>query len=484
VLHRLLNGFEEYRLYLLLFFLMICFTFITGFNGLYGQDSYEYLRFTNALIEFAKHGINPGKDYWPVSYPICGIIFSAVFKPLFALQFISIISLILSGIYLEKILKILYKEETGIIRLFVFAFFLLSPYLLRASLTVMADSLCLLFITTASYCFIRYKEEKQGRFFIGFIILTTSAIATRYAAFVVLTAPVICAAYYFIRKFHIKSFLIASLASTLILLPYILIHKSSSSDFLNLWLQDWSFKNFLHSDFSTADGHESYTFPNIVFCLFNLFHPAYCYAGIVFLAASLKAFLKKEILTIPWIFIMSLVIYAFFLAGLPFQDLRHLILSFPFVLLLFFPGYIAIYNLLKTMKPLIIKPLWVFCMIIQLAFFTRVFIPFYHYNKIEKQISGEVIKHGSPTLYTFSIDAAVQCYGFKGRIINMWEVRVDTLPVIQEDALVLFNEKQFSEVWKNKNPMLNWEYLKAKYQLIKDTNLPDDWELYSIKKPQ
>ena len=29
--------------------------------------------------------------------------------------------------------------------------------------------------------------------------------------------------------------------------------------------------------------------------------------------------------------------------------------------------------------------------------------------------------------------------------------------------------------------MLNWEYLKTKYQLIKVEDLPDDWELYSIK---
>lgn len=65
----------------------------------------------------------------------------------------------------------------------------------------------------------------------------------------------------------------------------------------------------------------------------------------------------------------------------------------------------------------------------------------------------------------------------------MWEVQIDTMPSGLEPALVLFNEKKFSTVWKNKNLMLNWEYLKAKYQLIKNSDLPNDWELYSIKKP-
>lgn len=461
--------------------LMISFIITTRFNGLYGQDSYEYLRFTNALMQFVKHGTDPGKDYWPVLYPICGIIFSLVFKPLFALQFISVISLILSGIYLEKLLKLLYNEETNIIRLFVFSFFLLSPYLLRVSLTVMADSLCLLFITAAYYCVLKYKEEKHNKYFICFVVLATAAIATRYAAFIVLFIPAVYTTYYFLQKFNLKSLLVAVLTAILILMPYVLIHKNSSADFLNIWVQGWSYKNFFHSDFHTEDGHQTYTFPNIFFCFFNLVHPAYCFAGILLMAASIKSFLKNSISGVPWIFMVSPVVYAFFLAGFPFQDLRHLILSFPFVLILFFPGHTALYSFLKKIKPGIINPFLLLCIAIQLTFFVRVFIPFYHYNKIEKQISNEVIKHDSATLYTFSIDAAIRHYGFKGRIINLWEVKLDTMRPVYELALVLFNEKQFSEVWKNKNPMLNWEYLKANYHLTKLSDLPDDWELYSIK---
>jgi hypothetical protein len=99
---------------------------------------------------------------------------------------------------------------------------------------------------------------------------------------------------------------------------------------------------------------------------------------------------------------------------------------------------------------------------------------------MEKQISEEVLKYNNSTLYTFSIDAAVLHYGYQGKIINMWEVKVDTFPAIHEDALVLFNEKQFSEIWKNRNPMINWYYLKAKYKLTKLSDLPDNWELYLL----
>lgn len=479
---KIIHAFSEYRLYLLFFALVLLFIFISGFNGLYGQDSYEYLRFTNALVEFAKHRTNPGVNYWPLLYPIFGIIFSLVFKPVFALQLISLLSLVVSGFYLEKNLKILYKEDKPLTRFFVFTFFLLSPYLLRISITVMSDSLCLAFITTAYYFFLRYLEEKKNSFFVFFTLLSTCAIATRYAAFLTIMPLAGYILYSFVKKFNLKSLLYACLAIFIVVLPYIIIHKTSSVGIINLWLSSWSIQNFFHSSFNAADGQEVYMFPNIVFCIFNLFHPAYCFLGILFLITGFRLSIKRISPIILRVTLFSLSIYAFFLAGMPFQDLRHLILSFPFVIVVLFPGYTKIYFILKTKYPYLIRPIALLCIIIQLALFVRVFIPFYHYNKIEKQISTVVIKYNAKTLYTFSIDAAVCHYGFTGEIINLREVRLETMPIKKDSSLVLFNEKLFGSVWKNKPPMLNWAYLEANCRLEKLEDLPDDWKLYAIKK--
>ncbi len=480
---KIFNGLWEYRLYLLLFILLICFTLIASFNGLYGQDSYEYLRYTNSLLDFVKHGTNPGKFYWPLLYPISGVIFSVLFKTLFALQFVSVVSFVLSGIYLEKILKAIYKEVPGIVRSFVFLFFLFSPYLLRASLTIMSDSLCLFLITAAAYYFIKYKEQKQNAFFIWFVIFTTAAICTRYAAFVILIIPAVFAAYYFLKRFNIKTLLLSLIAIALVILPHFLIYQDYPIDFLkNSWFQSWSFTNFFRSTFNAADGDKVYTFPNTIFCFFNLVHPAYCFLGILFVSVSIKSFVNRGITVIQWIFISSVLLYALFLAGIPFQDLRHLILTFPFILIIFFSGFIEAKNFLNNKKPAMLVPIIVgVCFIIQIGFFVRVFIPFYHYNRIEKEISTEVVKYNPATLYTFSIDGAVSQYGFTGQIVNMYKVKLDTLPSVQKNAMVLFNEKLFSDTWKNKNPMLNWEYLKTKDSLVKMEDLPDNWELYSIK---
>jgi len=481
IFHKIISRIWAYKPYLLLFGLIICFISITGFNGLYGQDSYEYLRFTNVLRGLGKNGIHPGKYYWPVLYPVFGAVFSVFFKPLLSLQIVSIISLILSGIYLENILKILYASEIRLIRFFVFLFFLLSPYPLRASLTVMSDSLCLFFITAALYYFLKYREEKSNIFFIGFAIFATAAISTRYAAFVVMLIPAICAVYYFFKRFSLRFFLLAAMVTVLILLPYILVIKDYPIDFLQQgWLQNWSLTNLLRSSVEAQNGNEVYLFPNIIYCFFNLGHPAYCFTGILFLSGTTKVFIQKRISSVQWIIIASLSLYAFFLAGIPFQNLRFLILSFPFAIILFFPGFIEISAFVKKIKPFFLTSFFLLSLLIQSFLFARVFIPFERDNKIEKQISGELLKYDSATLYTFSIDAALRYYGFKGKIIDLWEVKVDTLPPPQKYALILFNEKQFSRVWKDKNPMLNWEYLKAKYPFSKVEDLPDNWELFYI----
>ena len=60
--------------FVLLFFVIVRFGL--GFNGLYGQDAHEYLRFGKALYQFFLTGTNPGDYIWPVNFPLYGAIFS------------------------------------------------------------------------------------------------------------------------------------------------------------------------------------------------------------------------------------------------------------------------------------------------------------------------------------------------------------------------------------------------------------------------
>lgn len=65
-------------IFILVLFILI--HLILDFDGLYGQDSYEYLRYTKALHFYFKTGIPPGDYFWPLFYPIIGSIFSFFFN--------------------------------------------------------------------------------------------------------------------------------------------------------------------------------------------------------------------------------------------------------------------------------------------------------------------------------------------------------------------------------------------------------------------
>jgi hypothetical protein len=60
----------------------------------------------------------------------------------------------------------------------------------------------------------------------------------------------------------------------------------------------------------------------------------------------------------------------------------------------------------------------------------------------------------------------------------MWKEKINSF---EKDGLVLFNEQKFKDQWKNKNPMINWNYLKMNYKLVKLESYDDGWELYEIR---
>jgi 4-amino-4-deoxy-L-arabinose transferase-like glycosyltransferase len=454
---------------------LILFAVITDFNGLYGQDSYEYLRYTNCLSLFIKSGANPGSFFWPLLYPISGAILSLIFKPVLALQLISMFAFVGAAFYLKKTILLLFKPCIEDANTFVVLVFLLSPYMLRASMVVMSDMLATFFITAAFYHFLKYRESLTGRHFFAFVVFAVAAIATRYNAIVLLIVPAVCIMFSFFKNFNWKALLLSIFMSTVILLPHILLRFSHPFGFTNHYLlQGWNALNSFKNSFDTGDGYEHYAIWNLVYVFYNFFHPAFCFAGIVLIPFVITYFRDNRIKNVRVIAI-SIFLYALFLAGIPFQDMRFLLLSFPLIAILLFPGYKALAEYFRGNR---ITVLYTILIIFQLGLFYRVFKPFYYDNKVERLISQEVLKYPNMPVYTFSIDGALKTYGVKNPLINLYKIKLDTVKYDTSEKLVLFNENLFAEEWKGKNPMNNWEYIKRNFHINKIEDLPDGWALY------
>ena len=464
-----------YLLYLVILLFVLLFILSTGFNGLYGQDGHEYLRYTERLIHFFKTGQNPGDYFWPLYYPLLGALFSVLFNPIFSLQLISVFSMILSFFYLERILLLLFSDEPNIIRKYLILFFVLCPFVLRASVVVMSDMLCLFFIVASVYHFLKYLKEQKNNQLMVMIVFSVSAMMTRYAAIIVLLIPIFYAGILFIRKVDFKTIFLIFLITIILITPHVFVKTDHPTAFLHhTWLQRWSLEHFFSLNFNTEEGNYHYSFPNFLYVFFHFIHPGFLFPGFALLfAIRKKDFAERDIK----ILLLLTIVYALFLCGIPFQNLRFLLLTFPFVLILLFPAFMRIYKQFST-NHIRMKIILIAIVVIQLSLFIRAFHPFYKLNVLEKEIAGRILKYPSKTIYTFSIDGALKSYGVNNKLINMWDTKINE-PELK--SLILFNESAFAEEYKSKSPMLNWQFIKEKYHLQKKESLREGWELYEIQ---
>ena len=72
--------------------ILILLTQLLGFNGLYGQDSHEYLRFSRYLQEVFAGVEQAPTFFYPIGYPLFGSLLGYVFSNVIALQLLSMLS--------------------------------------------------------------------------------------------------------------------------------------------------------------------------------------------------------------------------------------------------------------------------------------------------------------------------------------------------------------------------------------------------------
>jgi 4-amino-4-deoxy-L-arabinose transferase-like glycosyltransferase len=459
------------------FIVLILIRIIFDFNGLYGQDSYEYLRYSRRLTELLTTGMPPGDYFWPVNFPLLGAILSLVIRDnIFALQLISMLSFILTAFYTLWLIQLIYPNAGKVADLYLLLFLILSPLLFQSAFLVMSDMLAVFFTTAAIFHVLKFRHKNNRTDFFLAIFFSVSAIMTRYAAAVVLLIPGILLITTFFKRFRFADLVLGLLIAALCLSPHLLIKGRNSAKFLgHQWLQSWSVKNWFLSEFSTSDGFQKYRLPNLLYGLSDFYYPGFFFMGIVFVfLMQKKIFYRLEYL----ILYVPAMLYALFLAGIPFQNMRFLLLTFPFVVVSMFLPFQRFRH--KVLSKNIY--LWSFTglvILIQTALIYKYSSGIYRTNRAEKNIAKTVLSYPNRPIYTFGIDGALKYYGVdSGDIVSMWYSKLDSARV---SALVLFNEDKFKQQWKDRNPMINWQMIRKNYRLEQIESLPAGWELFQIE---
>lgn len=448
------------------------------FNGLYGQDSHEYYRYSRDIITFLNGGPLPLHFHWPVFYPICGALFSFVIPDLlFTLQLISFLSLIFSIYFIQKILKLIGVQSGNNLTIYLLTALSLSPFMIIYSSAVMTDMFSIFFITGAVFFFFKYSDSSKAKYFYLFVFFSGSAFMTRYAAAVILIIPVLIILkklFIPLRKEKLVLIPFAVVISFICIFPHFYLKSGTTYAVTDLSVRHWDTANFLYRSFSTSEGFSSSIEPNIVFAFSNLFHPYYIFFGIILLFFIRKADWNVTAVRLS---ILILILFAIFMAGFPFQNKRHLLLSFPFVIIILYNPFNRALAYLKNRQAIKTSVIIILCLV-QLLIFSYAFNKIYELNRIEKNISAAISGYDNEVIYTFFIDPALHTYGVNKIIINMWDQKINSF---QKNGLVLFNVKKFKEQWKDKNPLINWNKIKNNYRLTKLQSFDDGWELYEIE---
>jgi hypothetical protein len=484
-----LRKLPQIQIWLLMPVLLLIFNLVAGFNGLYGQDSFEYLRYSRALHKYISDGILPGACLWPLLYPLTSALISFIFPDILSLQIVSIVSYGLTMFYLDKILSYLFPDGKRELTWYLFLFFSLSPFALRNASVVMSDSLSMFLLTAFLYHCLLFREKGLNRDFIKLVFFAFAAINTRYASVVVVAIPGIEALYYFIRKFNPASFLLALLAAFITFLPDIILEINGIPRFgVLIFIQNWSAENFFHRSFSSRDGNFFYNFPNISFVFSHLINPGYIFTGLFFLF-----FIRRKTFSRPFILsiIMIFFLYALFLAGFPAQNSRLLLLTFPCVLILYSEPFLRFWKRLNDLHSFVLKkynfeltkkrmyiPLIGSIMLVQLALFYRAIIPSYSDSQITREIANRLKAYPERTIYTFNIDMGLKAYDVKNDIVNMWTERIDNF---KPGSLLLFNYVNSYRQWKGRNPIINWDKVNKEHEVFLIEKFPDNWNLYEIR---
>ena len=468
---------NKYKSILLLttIILFIIIRYILDFNGLYGQDAYEYLRYTKALHVYFKTGIQPGDFFWPLYYPIAGAFLSFLIESEIALQIITIACLSISTYYVIKLIHLLYPTKFNPF-IYVLIFFTLSPMVFRLGIITMSDMLsttCILLSFYNAITYYRNKTIKHLFFLVGFSV---SAIMTRYVAFVVLLPLGLYTLHSIVKeKKALKYIPLLLILMLFLLLPHFIIRTENTTQFLKHdWLTQWSFLNFFKSSFTTADGISKNSLLNILYAFSSLFHPRYIFIGIILFPSYLKT---KTFTSETILIIISILLYNFFLAGIPFQNSRFLLLSFPLLIVILYPAFSHLIDKIESHKKKFYIILILF--LIQIVLCMLSLKPIFERNRLEKDIALQLKEYQKNTLYSFDIDIALEGQGLNFKYKNLWLKKYTSF---KTNALVLFHPSRFKPQWEGQNPILNWNKLNQDYDLRIIKKLPDGWILYKIQE--
>ncbi|MES2557648.1 MAG: glycosyltransferase family 39 protein [Bacteroidota bacterium] len=443
-------------------------TLLIDFNGLYGQDSHTYLLFAKQVKAEWLTGNKAASFFWPKGYSVSGAALSFTgLSVLWSLRIVSLLALTGSLFVARSIIRLLWNKEGS-------SFLLLGAatqiYFVRAGFLVMSDMLTAFLILTMIYAYLRFLKDSSARWLLAVFFFATLAFFTRYACVPLLLIPVGHTVIYWLKK---QTVLVRISALAVILaLATIFIYWNNNLLIESAYrLGNWSLGHFFAMEFVSRDGAATNTVPNALYIFGNFLHLGFLSIGLLLLPFYRS--LDRKSLHL----LLIAGIYLLFLGGIETQNYRFLVVTHLIVLIALFPAFDSCFTWLKKRKLSVLLVIGV--LLFNGAFGVYSFRKTLAAHRLEKEVVMAVkaeAKH--ETIYSFYVDQSFPSYGINNRVRNFFMADYDTF---EKGALVVFNETQFRDQWKNHRVMRNWNSLKEQHDLDTLQRLTDNWNIYRIR---
>lgn len=442
---------SDYSLLMLPSLVFLSLFVALGYDGFYGQDAYAYLNFSDAINEKGIDTIWRESFFWPKLYSSLGGIVSFLTIPTtFALCFISAISLGLSAVFTRKTL-LNYNVPPQFATWIVILGIILAPYLLRSGLSAMSDSLMVCLVSLFFLLDSRYRLSESLN---GFLALSSVAVLifnTRYVG-ILICAPLLL--FYVIKAFKKKQYIQLILGCLILSVPILQYLQSTSNGLSShYFLDSWSIKNWFLSSFEGGERPFNFELINILHSLKSIVHPGYSLIVAPLVLVAVIKRIKPDLMVIT-----SALIYILFIAGIPFQNDRFLIVIPILMIIALRDAIPAGFEMLAKLKhPAIVLTSLIGIVFSVLAMRTPISV-----NQTERKLADYINKNSYDGVICFEVDVALESRLRDVTVYSLWDL--DTLQSYKGLHLIL-DDESVRDAWEGTIVDKNLSHLKLNYHL-------------------
>ena len=423
---------------------------VVGYQGLNGQDAHDYYRIAQGWqAYFVDEGERPIMAEHPHGYPILGAVLGFLVGPLWALRILSVLAFVGLVLITHRLLR-RYGVDDKVAQAYILLGLVLSPFLLRYALTTMSDVLAIALTTAAFGCAIAWMRDRGSVALLGVVGFLTLALTVRLAV-----APVAALLLIYalgeraVARMAPRILVIISTIS-LVAGSIVIATLQQNGTLVGTPLAEWTPLNWFRRDLHSDDGVLHYMFPNILYASGVIIHPGHFTIGLL-----VVPFFRWKDLADPITRSAAVLLggYLLFVAGMPFQNDRVLLLALPFTVVLFHQAFVRCYGALRRrgLKPAIVV-MAMAC--VQCALFVRAMLPFMWQAQVERDLSALALQLAPQHLYTHGMGAALHTYCPGVPVTEFWYTEIDTF---EHGAVLVVHPENLAEQWSGHFPAINWD---------------------------